>query len=78
VSDHAESPSADHAGVRVPPPLIYAALFGLGALLQQLAPFIFLPAFPARVAALIFLGAGVLLAGWSVLLFRRAHPPGAD
>jgi protein-S-isoprenylcysteine O-methyltransferase Ste14 len=71
--DHPASNLADNAGVRVPPPLIYVVLFGLGLLLHQLAPLAFLPAIPARVAALIFLGAGVLLAIWSNVLFRHAH-----
>jgi protein-S-isoprenylcysteine O-methyltransferase Ste14 len=73
MSDRAASNPADHAGVRVPPPLIYVVLFGLGLLLHELMPFTFLPIIPARVAALLFLGVGVLLAGWSNLLFRRAH-----
>ena len=33
MSDRAASNPADHAGVRVPPPLIYVVLFGLGLLL---------------------------------------------
>jgi protein-S-isoprenylcysteine O-methyltransferase Ste14 len=72
MTDHAASNPADHAGVRVPPPLIYVVLFGLGLLLQQIAPFTFLPVVPARVAAVLFLGCYVLLFGWSYLLFRRA------
>ena len=71
MSDHAASNPADHAGVRVPPPLIYVVLFGLGLLLQQIVPFTFLPVVGARVAALLFLGCYVLLFGWSYLLFRR-------
>jgi protein-S-isoprenylcysteine O-methyltransferase Ste14 len=71
--DPALPPATDHAGVRVPPPLIYAALFGLGALVHLLMPFTFLPMFAARVAALLFLGCGLPLAMWSILLFRRAH-----
>jgi protein-S-isoprenylcysteine O-methyltransferase Ste14 len=73
MSDRAASNPADHAGVRVPPPLIYVVLFGLGLLLHELMPFTFLPIIPARVVALICLGCGLLLAGWSNLLFRRAH-----
>jgi protein-S-isoprenylcysteine O-methyltransferase Ste14 len=73
MTDHAASNLADHAGVRVPPPLIYLVLFGLGLLLHQIVPISFLPVMPARVAALICLGYGVLLVGWSNLLFRRAH-----
>jgi protein-S-isoprenylcysteine O-methyltransferase Ste14 len=71
--DRAPSKPADHAGVRVPPPLIYLAFFGLGLLLHQIVPLVFLPVIPTYVAALIFLSGGVLLAGWSNVLFRRAH-----
>ena len=73
MSDRAASDPADHAGVHVPPPLIYLVLFGLGLLLNWLVPFSFLPIIPARVVALIFLGCGLLLGVWSVGLFRRAH-----
>ena len=71
--DHPMPKPADHAGVRVPPPLIYVVLFGFGLLLHQIAPLTIPPMIPARIAALIFLGGGVLLAIWSNLLFRRAH-----
>jgi protein-S-isoprenylcysteine O-methyltransferase Ste14 len=71
--DHAPSKPADHAGVRVPPPLIYVLLFMLGLLLHKIAPFSIPPAFPARAAALIFLGGGVLLTASALLLFRRAQ-----
>jgi len=73
MADHAASKPADHAGVAVPPPLIYVVLFGFGWLLQRLVPLPFLPAIPARVAALIFLAAGVLLTASALLLFRRAR-----
>jgi protein-S-isoprenylcysteine O-methyltransferase Ste14 len=72
MSDDTLPNAADHAGVGIPPPLIYVALFGLGLLLHQLAPLAFLPIVPARIAALIFLGCYLLLFGWSYLLFRRA------
>jgi protein-S-isoprenylcysteine O-methyltransferase Ste14 len=71
--DHPASNQADHAGVRLPPPLIYIVLFGLGLILHQIVPLTIPPVIPVRVAALIFLGGGVLLAGWSNVLFRRAH-----
>lgn len=68
----AEKPT-DHAGVWVPPPLIYLVLFGLGLLLHQIVPFSIPPVFPARMLALIFGAGGVLLIVWCNLLFRRAH-----
>ena len=73
MKDHPASHPADHAGVHLPPPLIYVALFGLGLLLHWLVPFSFLPIIPARVAALIFLVCGVILGVWSIGLFQRAH-----
>lgn len=72
MTDQAVSKPADHAGVRMPPPLIYVVLFGLGWLLHQAAPLTFLPVGAARVAALFFLGCYLLLFGWSYLLFQRA------
>ena len=71
--DHPVSKPADHAGVRVPPPLIYIVLFGLGTAMHQIVPISIPPVMPMYVAALIFLGGGVLLAIWSNVLFRRAH-----
>jgi protein-S-isoprenylcysteine O-methyltransferase Ste14 len=71
--DQAPSKPADHAGVRVPPPLIYVVIFGLGTAMHQIAPLTIPPMIPMYVAALIFLSGGVLLAGWSNVLFRRAH-----
>lgn len=73
MTDHAASNSADHAGVRVPPPLIYVVPFGIGLLCHWLAPLTLWPVAPARVAALIFVGAGVLLMASALLLFRRAN-----
>ncbi len=72
MSDHAASNRADHAGVRLPPPLIYVVIFGLGLLLHRIVPLAILPALPVQVAA-IFLGVGVLLAAWSNVLFRQSH-----
>ncbi len=69
--DHPASKPTDHAGVWVPPPLIYVGMFGCGVLLQVVAPLTFLPRLPARVAAVLFLGGYALLFGWSYLLFRR-------
>jgi protein-S-isoprenylcysteine O-methyltransferase Ste14 len=73
MNDRAASNPVDHAGVPVPPPLIYIVLFGVGLLLHWLVPFSFVPTIPARVVALIFLGCGVILVVWSGLLFRRAN-----
>ena len=72
MTDHAASKPAAHAGVGVPPPLIYVVLFGLGLVLHRIVPLTFLLLVPAQVAALLFLGCYVLLFGWSYLLFHRA------
>jgi protein-S-isoprenylcysteine O-methyltransferase Ste14 len=73
MTDHVAAKPTDHAGVWVPPPLIYLLLFGLAIGMQQIVPLTVLPVIPARVAALIFLGCYVLLFGWSYRLFRRTH-----
>ena len=65
----------DHAGVVVPPPLLYAVPFVLGLLLQRVAP---IPlgvdgARPVlRTVGGAVAGAGVLLGAWAVVTFRRA------
>ena len=64
---------ADNAGVRLPPPLIYVAIFGLGLLLQQIAPLAMPLILPVRIAAILLIAAGVLLTAWANLLFRRNH-----
>lgn len=64
---------ADHAGVRLPPPLIYVVVFGLGLLLQQIAPISIPLIAPVRAAALLLVAVGVLLVVWSNVLFRREH-----
>jgi protein-S-isoprenylcysteine O-methyltransferase Ste14 len=71
--DHPASKPKDHAGVWVPPPLIYLVLFVLGVFLHQVMPLRIPPVFPARAAALFFLGCYMLLFGWSYVLFRRAE-----
>jgi len=73
MTGHATSKPSDHAGVRVPPPLIYVVLFGLGVAMRQIVPLAISPTLPVRVAALIFLGSGAILLVWSNVLFRRAH-----
>lgn len=66
----------DHSGVFVPPPLLYAAPFALGLLLQRVAP---VPlavdgARPVtRTVGGAIVAAGVALAAWAVVAFRRAR-----
>jgi protein-S-isoprenylcysteine O-methyltransferase Ste14 len=71
----AATPESNHSGVRVPPPLVYAAGFGLGLGLHRLAPGDDLP------ASLRTVGLGLGVAGVAAALalcasalatFRRA------
>lgn len=71
----AEPPSAisssDHAGVRFPPPLLYAAGLGVGVLLQASVP---LSSWSQTVGVLVglpCLALGALLCVWAIGLFRR-------
>ena len=71
--DASSSVAPDHAGVRVPPPLIYAAGFGLGLLLQWSLSAPAIPLLGSRVAALLCLLLWLVLFVPSISLFRRAH-----
>lgn len=64
----------DSAGVRVPPPVVFAAGFALGWLLGWVVGLPPLPrsAVPAGIAALL---AGAVPVAWSALLFLRAGTP---
>ena len=62
------SGAPDHAGVRVPPPLIYLAVFLVALGLQRVLP----PKMIGFGAGPIILAAGIALAAGSVGLFRRA------
>lgn len=63
--------AADHAGVKLPPPLLYAAGLGAGFLLQVLVPLGSWPGTMGIILALPFLVFGVGLCAWSIGLFRR-------
>lgn len=70
-SSHADS--TDHAGVWVPPPLLYVAVFLLAAVLQGVLPLPGIPGLTGRIAGLFFLAVGAALILWSVGLFRRTR-----
>ena len=59
---------ADSAGVKVPPPLLYAGAFALGMLLQKFAP---LRRREARLAGAGLVAGGVTLLLWTRLLFLQ-------
>ena len=65
--------ATDHAGVKVPPPLLYVAGLGLGYLLQALLPLNTWPRMIGILLALPCLGLGVALCAWAVGLFRRTR-----
>ncbi len=64
---------ADHAGVRIPPPLFYLGIFAVGWLVQRFFPLPSLPAPVSWVGGASFVAAGILLSIWSIGLFRRAQ-----
>jgi protein-S-isoprenylcysteine O-methyltransferase Ste14 len=64
----------DHAGVFIPPPLLYAVPLGVGALLQRLVPIAILPRSVETVAGgwLLF-ALGIALFAAALLNFHRAR-----
>ena len=67
------SGAPDHAGVQVPPPLIYLAVFLVALGLQRVLP---LPAISKMIgfrAGPIIVAVGIAFAAWSVGLFRQAR-----
>jgi protein-S-isoprenylcysteine O-methyltransferase Ste14 len=75
VVDIASADRPDVAGVIAPPPLIYAAAFGAGLLLDRLAslPTVRLPGQRALGAGLLLGGLG--LSAWGFVTMRRAGTP---
>src|SRR6478672_3667722 len=64
--------SSTHAGVWVPPPVLYALPLLLAWLLQSVVPFPSLPQGIARGMAVLLGAVGMLLCVWSIGLFHRA------
>ena len=64
-------PGPDDPGVRVPSPLIFAAAFALGLLLERLLPLPELPPGLRRALALPCLAACAALGGWAFAWFLR-------
>lgn len=65
-------PAPDNAGVRFPPPLLYAAGFAIGAAMQRVKPLPGLPRGVATAVGAMAAAAGGALAGSGVATFRRA------
>lgn len=65
------SPSADSAGVRFPPPLIYVASFGLALAAGRVGPVPVARA-PLFAAAVVCASLGFVLVSWSFMSFRIA------
>jgi len=62
----------DHAGIFVPPPLLYAIVFVIGMLLQRVRPVGILPTSVGRAAGIVCIVSGMALIVWSVQTFWRA------
>src|SRR5689334_12932251 len=73
MADRSIPSPVEHAGVRVPPPLLYVGNFVVGWLLQLFFPIPALPALLSRVGGAMFVGAGAGLCIWSIALFRQAQ-----
>jgi protein-S-isoprenylcysteine O-methyltransferase Ste14 len=67
------SGAPDHADVRVPPPLVYLAVFLVALGIQRVIPIPAIPKMIGFAAGSIIIAAGISFAAWSVGLFRRAR-----
>lgn len=61
----------DHAGVWVPPPLLYVAVFLLGVVLEHRLPLSLLPDTGAWLGGAVLIVGGTGLSSWSAALLRR-------
>jgi protein-S-isoprenylcysteine O-methyltransferase Ste14 len=61
----------NHAGVWIPPPLLYVLPLLLARLLQTVIPLPFLPPRVVLIPAGLLLAGGIILCVWSIGLFRR-------
>lgn len=64
--------AGDHAGVRIPPPLVYVAGFSVGVAVEAAAPSPDMPSLVAGLVGTAMVGVGVLLSATSMRAFRRA------
>lgn len=73
VATDASSKPVTGPGVRIPPPVFYAAVLGLGWLLQRVVPVPFLPASIAHPVGGVITACGVALALFSSTTLVRNH-----
>jgi protein-S-isoprenylcysteine O-methyltransferase Ste14 len=71
MAQQSTSDRSNHAGVWIPPPLLYVLPFLLARLLHSIIPLPFLPQRFALIAAIPLFAAGIILCAWSIGLFRR-------
>lgn len=62
--------SRDHAGVWIPPPFLYVAVFLVGVLLENRLPLSLLPDIGAGLGGSVLIVAGAGLSFWSAALLR--------
>jgi len=62
---------SESAGVKIPPPLVFAGGLILGLVIGVRAPLVSLPPWPARTAGVILLAGGLILGGWARFIFLR-------
>jgi len=71
MAQQSTSSSTSHAGVWIPPPLLYIVPFLAAWLLHALVPLPLLPAGIALVLTFPLLALGIILCVWSIGLFRH-------
>jgi protein-S-isoprenylcysteine O-methyltransferase Ste14 len=72
MTQQSTSNPSSHAGVWIPPPLLYVLPFLVAALLQTILPLPFLPEGIVEVMAVPLFAIGIVLCVWSIGLFRRS------
>ena len=73
MDNSADPNTAFKSGVKIPPPLIYVAMFGVGFLLQTYFPVDMLPLSDNRILALLCMAVAAVLGVWSFVSFRRTR-----
>lgn len=71
--DQSDGRMPNHPDIRVPPPLLYFSVLGIGLLLQQAAPLPVIPPSAGHPLAIACAAGWAGLAIWGVISFRRAR-----